>query len=57
MTTKAHAYGLTGFDIISYHDYVTHSYEKGKMCFIDEIETFVKSLGNNLSGYTLTNGD
>ena len=57
MTTKAHAYGLTGFDIISYYDYVNHNYEKGKMCFVDELESFVKSLGNNLSGYTLTDGD
>lgn len=54
MKDKAMAYGLTGFDIISYNDYLQHNYPKGKMCFIDEIENFVKSIGNNLSGYTLS---
>lgn len=57
MRTKATAYGLTGFDIISYYDYVQHNYDYGKMCFIDELECFVKSLGNNLSGYTLSTED
>lgn len=57
MKTKAIAYGLTGFDIISYYDYVQHNYDYGKMCFIDELENFVKSLGNNLSGYTLSTED
>ena len=57
MQAKAHSYGLTGFDIISYHDYIQHNYDYGKMCFIDELEAFVKSLGNNLSGYTLSDGD
>ena len=56
MQAKALAYGLTGFDIISYFDYMQHNYEYGKMCFVDELEEFVKSLGNNLSGYTLTSG-
>ena len=53
MKAKAQAYGLTGFDIISYHDYLQHNYPDGKNCYIDEIELFVKSLGN-LSGYTLS---
>ena len=54
MRTKAQAYGLTGFEIISYSDYLNHSYTFGKMCFIDELEDFVKSLGNNISGYSLS---
>lgn len=54
MKDKAYAYGLTGFDIISYCDYIQHNYDYGKQCYIDELEHFVRSLGNNLSGYTLS---
>lgn len=54
MKSKAISYGLVGFDIISYNDYINHNYEYGKACFIDELELFVKSLGNNISGYTLS---
>lgn len=54
MRSKAKAYGLTGFDIISYEDYFQHNYDYGKKCFIDELEGYVKFLGNNLSGYTLS---
>ncbi len=57
MQTKAQAYGLTGFDIISYYDYINHNYEHGKMCFVDELDVFVKSLGNNISGYSLSIDD
>ena len=57
MANKAHAYGLTGFDIISYADYFDRKYEHGKPVFIDELDGYVKSLGNNLSGYSLTIGD
>lgn len=57
MASKARAYGLTGFDIISYSDYFNHNYEYGKMVFIDELDTCVKSLGNILNGYSLTIGD
>lgn len=57
MQSKAKAYGLTGFDIISYEDYFQHNYEYGKKCFIDELESYVKFLGNNLSGYTLSTED
>lgn len=57
MRVKAQSYGLTGFDIISYYDYLKHNYTYGKMCFIDELDIFVKSLGNNLSGYSLSIDD
>ena len=54
MRAKAYAYGLVGFDIISYQDYLEGNYDSNKQCFIDEIEEFVKTIGNNLYGYTLT---
>jgi len=57
MENKARAYGLTGFDIISYSDYFKHNYESGKMVFIDELDAYLRSLDNNLSGYSLTIGD
>ncbi len=57
MRVKSYDYGLIGFDIISYTDYVKHRYDNHKPIFIDEIDTFVKSLGLNLNGYTLTIGD
>lgn len=55
MEAKARAYGLTGFSIISYHDYINDIYDYSKTkCFIDELEEFVKYLGNDLSGYTIS---
>lgn len=57
MQSKANDYGLTGFDIISYEDYFQHNYDYAKKCFIDELEGYVKFLGNNLSGYTLSTED
>ena len=57
MEKKAEAYGLTGFEIISYYDYLQHNYPMGKEVFIDELDMFVKSLGNKLNGYSLTIGD
>lgn len=57
MRAKANAYGLVGFDIISYEDYLNKDYEHGKPCFIDELENFVCWLNNDLKGYTLSNED
>lgn len=57
MEAKALAYGLTGFDIISYHDYLQNNYDKTKPCFVDEIENYVKYTTNNLFGYTLSKED
>lgn len=54
MREKAKSYGFIGFEIISYNDYLTHNYTYGKMVFVDELDGFVKSLGNNLSGYSLS---
>ena len=57
MKEKAHAYGLSGFDIISYHDYWEHNYPMGKEVFIDELDQCVKTWGNYLTGYSLTIGE
>ena len=55
MEQKAKAYGFTGFRIIGYHDYLNDIYDlKSEPCFIDELEDFVKWIGNDLSGYTLS---
>ena len=54
MTQKAHTYGLTGFDIISYEDYFEGRYDMGKKCFIDELEGYVRFLGSDFAGYSLT---
>ena len=60
MREKAKNYGFSGFEIVSYEDYLKHNYSYNKMVFIDELESFVKSLGNkfnNLNGYSLSLGD
>jgi hypothetical protein len=57
METKAHAYGVTGINFISYEDYTAHNYPKDSSVLVDELECYVRSLGNNLNGYTLSNED
>ena len=54
MREKARAYGLTGFDIISYNDFfdIRNYYEKP--CFIDEIGKCLMAWDNNVAGYSLT---
>ena len=49
---KASNYGFTGMNIISYGEYLEKKYDK--KCFIDDLEDFVKFLGNDLSGYTIS---
>ena len=56
MTAKAHAYGLNGFDIISYSDYHDHKYDTKKPIFIDEVESYLRNYGR-LDGYSLSNED
>ena len=52
---KAKKLGLTNIkNIISYHDFIKHNYEYNTPVFIDELELFVKSLGNNFIGYSLS---
>lgn len=58
MTSKAHAYGLTGFDIISYQQLISGDYNPDKKdVFIDEIDVFLRSLNLSITGYSLTNED
>lgn len=57
MQQKAKAYGLAGFEIISYVDYWEHNYPMGKQIFIDELDKCVLAWGNHLNGYSLTIGD
>jgi hypothetical protein len=57
MRYKARAYGLVGFDIISYRDFVDKNYETEKPVFIDELELFLKREFGNFAGYSLTNED
>ena len=55
MRAKAHAYGLTGIDFISYNDLLSGEYEN---VMIDEIENFVSNIINcKLTGYSLSNED
>ncbi len=57
MKIKAEGYGIVGLNFISYYDYVNGNYPKGSMVFVDELDCLVKSLGHNLSGYSLSNED
>ena len=57
MRIKSEGYEIVGINFISYYDYVNGNYPKGSMVFIDELDCFVRSLGHNLSGYTLSNED
>lgn len=58
MREKAHAYGLTGFDIVSYIDFVDGNYDTTKPYFIDELEVFMKTIFDmNFEGYTLSLDD
>lgn len=58
MKDKAISYGLTGFDIISYIDYMTGNYDINKPLFIDELDRFLQIISeDNIAGYSLTIGD
>lgn len=57
MRAKAHAYGITGIDFISYSDLFSGEYEETNV-MIDEMETFVANyIGGKLTGYSLSNED
>ena len=58
MREKANAYGLTGFDIVSYLQLAEEGFNpERKPVFIDELDTFLSYLGYNICGYTLTDED
>ena len=55
MKEKAHTYGLTGFDIVSYHELLECGFNpEHKPVFIDEIDGFLYYLGHSIQGYTLS---
>ncbi len=54
MREKAKAYGLTGFDIVSYRDFFDISNVYEKPCFIDEIDKCLMAWDNVIAGYSLT---
>ena len=57
MCQKAHAYGITGIQFISYIDLFTGEYDEDKV-MIDELEVFVSNyIDGKLTGYTLSNED
>ena len=57
MRQKAHAYGITGIQFISYSDLFTGEYDEDKV-MIDELEVFVSNyIDGQLTGYTLSNED
>ena len=59
MREKAFAYGITGLNIISYHDFENGDYDIDKKCYIDELEIFIKwiFMTRNIDGYSFTIGD
>lgn len=64
MRDKAHNYGITGIDFISYSQFdsdVSQSYPSdtnyGKPVFIDEIDEYLKQLHYNIQGYTISKED
>jgi len=51
MLEKEHAYGITGVDFISYHDFLNDP-PVGRKIFVDDLDKFAYHLG--ISGYTLS---
>lgn len=57
MAEKAHAYGITGLNIIGYQSFLIEPIENEKI-MIDEVEDFLNILNaGKITGYTLTNED
>ena len=55
---KAHTYGLTGIDFLSYMEYISIMGEITRPVYIDDLDSFMSCLTRNtLSGYTLSNED
>lgn len=55
MRTKAHAYGITDLNFISYSDYFKETHEVNETFMIDELDEFLKQI--SIIGYTITNED
>jgi hypothetical protein len=57
MRAKAHAYGITGIDFISYSELFNGEWSEEDV-LIDELEEFVKQyIDASIVGYSLTNED
>ena len=57
MMAKAHAYGITGINFISYNDLFKGECENTNV-MIDEMENFINNYVNcKLTGYSLSNED
>lgn len=56
MKQKAKAYGLIGFDCISYNDYHERNYDTHKPIYIDELENYLHLYGR-VDGYSLSTED
>ena len=56
MRYKAHAYGITGINFISYWDYLESSHDDDEKFVIDEIETLLCNFTKpgQLIGYSLS---
>ena len=52
-TTKAHAYGIVGLEIVHYNDFISHNYTIGKPVFINKLDECVSYIGQ-IEGFTLT---
>lgn len=54
MEYKASAYGLSGIEFVSYHDFVTNVYDGNYV--VDELEAFLDAImgENKLIAYTLS---
>ena len=53
MREKAHMYGLTGIDFISYEDYRNGNYQP-KPIFIDELDVYLTFVDYYITGYTIS---
>ena len=57
MSEKAHVYGLTGIEFISYDTYIEnmkHIHSNTRPVYIDDMSEFIKVYDSNVSGYTET---
>jgi len=56
MTYKAHAYGITGINFISYGEYLTSPHSRDEKFVVDEIEALMSrfTLPGHLIGYSLS---
>lgn len=54
MRYKAEQYGISNVEFQSYYDFLD-DHNSTSNYIIDEVDTFLKSINNNIIGYSLTN--